>query len=59
MTDWLLEQVKTCRNLCAIAEILIEGNRRDLLPTVLELLFLEAQNINDDHCKEECDASRL
>jgi len=48
--DWLSEQIKTCKNLCLVAELLIEQERRELLPTVCELLFVEAQTINDDYC---------
>ena len=48
--DWLLEQIKTCKNLCMIAEILIEQERKELLPTILELLFVEIDNIVEEHC---------
>ena len=48
--DWLLEQIKTCHNLCNVAQILIEIDRRALLPTILELLYQETQAIIDDHC---------
>ena len=45
-----LEQVKTISNLCAIAEVLVSVERKELLPTALELMFIEIQNINDDYC---------
>jgi hypothetical protein len=50
MTDWLPEQLKTCRNLTLIAEILINVGHQELLPTCLELLFEETQAILDEHC---------
>ena len=48
--DWLEEQLKTTRNLTDIALLLIETNHRELLPTVLELLFEQCQEILDSHC---------
>ena len=49
--DWLEEQIKTTRNLCNIVLILIKENR-SLLPTVLELLFIEVAQILDEQCIE-------
>jgi hypothetical protein len=51
--DFLYESVKTIRNLCDIAEICINIGRREFLPTILELLFQEAQGVVDDHCVKE------
>ena len=51
--NYLAEQLKTARNLIAIAFILIENERKELLPTVLEVLLLECQNIVDEHCVEK------
>ena len=51
--DYLLESVKTVENLCIISKILIEVERRELLPTVLEFLHQETQHIIDDYCVVE------
>lgn len=48
--DYLLEQVKTIKNLCEIAILLRQMGKNELLPTVLELVFGEAQQMNDDYC---------
>lgn len=48
--DYLYEAVKTVRNLCNVAEILIETNHRELLPTVLELMHQETQEIALEYC---------
>lgn len=48
--DWLPEQLKTVKNLCDTALLLIEHNRRELLPTVLELLHEQSQTIIDKEC---------
>ena len=52
-SPWLKDQIKTSKNLCEIALILIEVGRRELLPTVLELLFYYTQTIMDESCIEE------
>jgi len=52
MDEWLPEQLKTARNLCDIALLLISTGNTDLLPTVLELLSKEAQDIVDEVCVE-------
>ncbi len=46
----LREQLKTIKNLTEIALILRNVERDDLLPTVIELLFLEAQGLIDNYC---------
>jgi len=51
--DWLPDQLKTMRNLCDISLILIEREREELLPTVLELLYQEVQQIVDEFCVEK------
>ena len=51
--DCLDEQLKTVGNLCIIAKLLKADGRPELLPTVLELLFFEAQEIVGDHCISE------
>ena len=48
--DWLLESVKTIRNLAEIAIILREQDKNHLLPTVLELMFQECQSVVDENC---------
>ena len=54
MTDeerrWLREYLRTTRNLCDVALIVLEQGKDELLPTVLELLYQEAQNILEEHC---------
>jgi hypothetical protein len=47
---WLTEQIKTVRNLCDIAMLLVIAGKNELLPTILELLYEQAQSIIDDHC---------
>lgn len=55
MNEWLREQLKTTKNLCEIAQILMTDNEH-LLPTILELLLIEVQQIVDDNCiDEECE----
>ena len=48
--DYLIEQVKTIRNLCDIAILLREGERNDLLPTILELILMESQQLVENYC---------
>jgi len=50
MNKWLPEQLKTIRNLTEVAQILIEHKQQRLLPTILELMFLECQQIVDEDC---------
>jgi len=50
--DYQLGAIKTVRNLCNIALILIVDERRYLLPTVLELMHLETQDLIDEYCIE-------
>ena len=46
---WLVEQLKTIRNLCETA-LYIEQEHPEWLPTLLELIFEEAQKMVDEHC---------
>ena len=46
MKDWLEEQLKTILNLCDIALLINTLGERRLLPTLVELIYLEA------HCIE-------
>ena len=58
MDEWLPEQLKTIRNLCDISLLLLEqriDKRQTLLPTVLELLYEEAQKIVLENCVVERD----
>lgn len=48
--NMLIEQIKTIKNLAEIALLLKAIGREELLPTVLELMFLEIQQVNDDYC---------
>ena len=50
MSEWLPEQLKTSRNLINIALLLIETEHLDLLPTALELLKIEVDNIVLENC---------
>ena len=50
MNEQLLERLKTVRNLTEIAVIVINLGREDLLPTILELLLVESQDMVDDCC---------
>jgi len=52
MKDWLEEQLKTILNLCDIALLINKLGERRLLPTLVELIYLEAQGALDDHCIE-------
>ena len=53
MNKWLPEQLKTIKNLCITAEILIENKRPELLPTILEIIHLESQDIINENCIED------
>ena len=53
MTNWLPEQIRTVSNLCAITQILLNVGHDDLLPTVLELMLIEVQQIVDENCVKE------
>ncbi len=48
--DYLEEQLKTIVNLSVVAQLLIKQSRWELLPTVLEFLFEQAQEVCDEHC---------
>jgi hypothetical protein len=51
--DYLAEQVRTIKNLCEVALILRELNRNELLPTILETIMLEAEDMVDEYCVED------
>ena len=49
--DWLPEQLKTTKNLCDVALLLLEqriDKRQTLLPTILEFLYEQCQQIIDE-----------
>jgi hypothetical protein len=48
----LIEGLKTIKNIADTALILAESNQKNLIPTQLELLYLEAQSLVDDYCIE-------
>ena len=50
---WLREYLKTTRNLCDVSLIVLEQGRDELMPTVLELLYVETQRLIDDYCVKE------
>jgi hypothetical protein len=52
MKDYLPEQLKTIQNLTHIALMVYEKNR-NLVPTVLELLYQEVQTVIDENCVVE------
>jgi len=47
---YLREQVKTIKNLCDIALVLQNVGRNELMPTVLELILVESQDLVDSNC---------
>jgi len=48
--NYLVEQLKTIRNLTDISLLLLRDEQDALIPTILELLHQETQQIVDDHC---------
>ena len=46
------ERVEGIRNLCEVAMLLINTGNSHLLPTVLEVIFRDAQELVDDTCVE-------
>ena len=46
----LQEELKTIKNLCEIAQMLITNKKVEILPTVLEVIYIEAQQIVDEQC---------
>lgn len=50
---WLRQTLNTISNLSDIAILVIEARRGDLLPTMLELLYIEAQDLTDQYCIKE------
>ena len=48
--DSLLENIKVIRNLAEVAIVLRTKEKDTLLPTVLELMMIELQEVIDEHC---------
>lgn len=48
--DQLKEQILTIKNLCDLVQLVLDNDRNYLLPTVLELMGLEIQQIIDKEC---------
>ena len=48
--DYLLESLKTIRNLCETAAVLRNLGRDDLIPRILEVVLLEAQELTESYC---------
>ena len=59
MNVWLPEQLKTIKNLCDIAQSLIDSGRVKLLPTILELMLIEAQQVIEENCIEMPDNENM
>lgn len=48
--DALLENIKIIHNLAEVAIVLRTKGKDELLPTVLELMMIELQEVIDEHC---------
>ena len=48
--DFLLEQLKTIKNLCEAAILARERGRNELIFTLMEQIFKESQDMNDEYC---------
>ena len=53
MQDFVFEGIKTVRNLAEVAMILRNLGKNEYLPTILELMYLECQDLVDENCVEE------
>lgn len=49
-TDYLFEEVKTIKNLAEIVLLVYQMNRKDLIPTILEILHEHTQDIVEEYC---------
>lgn len=49
-TDYLLEEIKTIHNLSEIALLIYQLNRKELIPTILEILHEHTQYIVEEYC---------
>ena len=50
---WLEEYLKTIRNLCDTALIILEYGHDNLIHTTLELMHVETQRLIDNYCIKE------
>ena len=50
LNSWLSEQLRTIKNLCDTAQLLIDEDKPQLLPTILELLQVEIQQVVEENC---------
>ena len=46
----LIEQLKTIRNLAEISLMIADSVNEHLLPSILEVLYLESQNMVESQC---------
>ena len=53
MDEYLAGQLGTIRNLTNIAQILINLGKFELLPTILELIYQESQDMVNTYCVVE------
>ncbi len=52
MNEWLPEQLKTIKSMCDIAQILINTGNNHFVPTILELMQIEIQQVVEENCIE-------
>ena len=50
--DELKEQLNTLRNLCDIARIVQASGEIKLMPTILEILYMEATELLEQYCTQ-------
>ena len=50
--DELKEQLNTLRNLCDISLIVLASGEIRLIPTILEVFYMEATKVLEQHCKQ-------
>ena len=50
--DELKEQLNTLRNLCDISLIVLASREIRLIPTILEVFYMEATKVIEEHCKQ-------
>ena len=53
VNPWLIEQLKTVKNLCSVGELLITTGNDYLLPTILEIMKIEVDDIVFENCVKE------
>ena len=50
--DELKEQLNTLRNLCDISLIVLASGEIRLIPTILEVFYMEATELLEQYCKQ-------